>query len=564
MKNKMKKFKKANIFLCLAFLFSYINISCSDSVIQKGDFDIPAVKKKSSKIPKHKKSQAELLLSQEGITNFSDCIVYDKESANILNTPMINSNYNPDGQTVSFTHKKIQSSSELNDLLKAGAKLSTSSNLKPKFKAGLGVIDEKKSSDNYRYYFYSIEVENPVVTLKNIKLSDEAKKLYLIKGLNAFYKRCGKEVTIGYKTGGFLYHIIKISKKSNDNLSSLDSLIASSGFGFGLSGRINSSEKIYTDDLHFEVYSNWKGGKGQFAFTNIKDLSLMSEKWPDTVANNAVVLENITMTYEDLLSAVEDPHYQIIAKESQAFLDELTRLNNIKYELLNIVAKKSSNSSNQKSEIFSQKQIKKLEKLIMLVSSQIKKCENATDIENCQNLQLLIRSKQYRFSVTKEHHTCSVKSYYKEYKRHKSCGIEKYKQQSKKVVNYHCPVLSYKKGIIFSKIIMLTEHENTTKLAKYYPEYCHKINVDIGYTIKSKDVKKRIPYCHAKSDNCLFMAEKININYISYEIYCKARDKKFGVEKYSECDKKYQVPIYKNCLVQTSKPKSYNRCLLTM
>ena len=286
-------------------------------------------------------------------------------------------------------------------------------------KINSGFIDKSFSLDRFRYYFYLIEVENPQVNLVNIKLSDEAYNLYLTRGLSAFHQKCGKEVVIGYKTGGYLYHLIKVSKKSVEDRTTIDQLIKASGFGFGLKGQLQSGQAKQSANLNFEVYSKWQGGKGEFTFTNIDDLRRMSEKWPETVANHGVILEKITMPYQKLIAVIDDPFYQIISNEIIEFANQLDRLQNIKKNYLKI-----RTINKDKVESISANKLDQLQKLITKLIKQIAICEDLTSINKCQNIDLLIKAQDFNIVTIREHPSCGVEKYLKKLKRDKSCGFE--------------------------------------------------------------------------------------------------------------------------------------------
>ena len=86
-------------------------MGCSD-LIEQNDFDLPdfQVNKKQKKIDKGFK--------QNISKHFSSCIISKESSADILaNITNKSNDYSSDGQTVTFSHRTIESRSQLSDLM---------------------------------------------------------------------------------------------------------------------------------------------------------------------------------------------------------------------------------------------------------------------------------------------------------------------------------------------------------------------------------------------------------------------------------------------------------------
>lgn len=467
---------------------------------------------------------------EEQTHNFGSCITGTAPSIEVLNKKPSDDRFAPDGQKINFLHKKIESKYELRQLLKVETGVSGFYN-GATAKANSDYFRDVKITEDEKYFFYKIEVSNPAVTMKDIKLTDEAVELIKEKGLEGFYRRCGKQAVIGYRTGGFLYSVLKISKKDKTSSVKVDSLISASGFGFDVDGKITSSKDLSKSELDFSVFARWEGGLGQKAHTDLTKLRLMSETWPQTVSKHAVVTELVTVPYKNLVSSIRDEDFENIQNELSLYYFQLDRLSNIK----SIIVKDTHYKGYATKDIGTES-IYKLDNLIEALSEKIKSCKKALTFEACQDTELLLDARDYRIALLKEHRSCGIKSYVLEKVRAAQCGVEKYSVSTRKA-HSSCGVKSFKTGLIFSG----------TSIEGRIPSVCKRAS------------KKEVTSCHRSSTR---IGGVMDHGLMTCKIKCWAPAKKFGVQEYNTCSVRETRSRFKECLVPTTKVKEYKTCLV--
>ena len=516
-------------------------ISCGDGVIRKQDFDLPPQAEKKSKP------------SQNISFNFSQCITGDLPTAQSGPDGGTKDNYfSPDGQQVIFSYKRIESSSELRELLKKQAGFSAKSSL-GQIEAGLASHDGWSTSSDERYFYTKIEVSNPIVVMKNIKLSDEAYHLLKRKGRESFRLRCGDEAKIGYKSGGTLSQVIRMSKSKQDSKDSIDALIQASGLKIGSNGQIQSDDTTDTSELQVDIFTQWQGGLGEFASTNIRDLRVTNERWPQTVAQHGVVSESITISYDKLISHLEDPYDDLITNEIHLFRQQLRRLSQIKTNILSL---------SKGDQTISTQNLKKLESLIITVTQKIRACEKTTKIEKCQDLNLLFTAKDFVLSTPMIHQSCGVKSQHKP--PQPVCTTKTVTTWETKP-DPSCPVESYHGGIMFQKTFTFRSKKKDKYLAKKFDKICHDKRIKRRIDYAGSHIKKQFRRpCTPMSDACLF-EDKIDVTYHSYVLSCRGENPKFGVKSYQACPVATSA-LKTDCHIPEAKPiqMEYKRCVVAL
>ncbi|MCY4380131.1 MAG: hypothetical protein OXC40_00975 [Proteobacteria bacterium] len=485
--------------------------------------------------------------------NFSHCITGDLPSAEDAPSVGHKQNYYaPDGQQVEFFHRRIESSSELQDVLKLEAGFS-STNHPFTGKTEGGYNNQFNQGQNERYFFYSIKVENPRVVMKNIKLSKEALHFLKTRGEKAFLERCGTEAEIGYQSGGSLSNVIRMSKKDESSKDSIDSLIKASGFGFDLGGMILTGDHEDSTKIHIEVYTKWRGGMGEHAYTSIQDLRKMSEKWPATVAKHGVVLKTITMPFEPLLKHLDDPYENILFLEIARLRHELRRLTKIKNNLLSLAIKKPQQT---------QQAISALDHLIIAITKQIRKCETTTLIERCQNTSMILKAKNTKISINMTHHSCGVKTWHTKKITDLSCGYTNkkvWRDQHSPI----CPVASYNTGVLFKRQVTYNKEKTMADLTSTFDPKCD----DPGIKKTKKLIKKEKKYkikglCMPVNPECLSNMIR-EIYHYTYELSCYGESAQFGIASFSPCLIEVVEKKPKTCLIRTQ-PMEYNKCLISL
>ena len=530
----------------LSFIALFGCFSCGGDPIEKGDFDLPPQKTKK--------------ISPQGLSfNFSHCITGDLPSVDAGPDKGVTEDYyEPDGQQVRFTHKRVENSSELKELLKGEAGFSIS--MSPAKAGGkLAGRDSWSISQGERYYFYKIEVENPVVVMKNLKLTDEAYHLLKQKGQEAFYRRCGKTARIGYKSGGSLSQVLRMRKKKQDSKESIDSLIQASGFGFNADGKMASSDDSDSSQLQVDVFTKWKGGVGEYAHTGLADLRKLSERWPKSVARHGVVTQIISLPYQRLLAGLEDPYEDLVTEETAWFRKELKRLSTIKRNLLSLSKEASP---------VSQKKIRQLEKLTLILSKQIRTCQKASKLAECQDLALLFDAKQFHITASMPHPSCGVKSWHPPPKKVSVCNnVPEVVWKDKR--DPSCGVERYHKGILFQKILSSQWKRKNRWLNSQFGSECDAEGVEkfIDYAGTHNGMSFP-PLCSALTPPDCHLQEDIHVVFHSYALKCIGESRRFGVARYQACP--VEQTVWKKVCLESKAPdyrpipKTYHHCRVSL
>ena len=413
---------------------------------------------------------------------FGDCITSEgvfPQGAKVLS----GGDYASSGQVVRMTHRRLESASDLQDTLELALKGKTEA---PSWRAsaqwesfkGLMVTHES------RWYFYMVEVENPLMMLRDVKLSLGGYRLYLEKGAEAFSKRCGEEFTEGYQTGGYLLHVIRMSKKTQASQKSLDQLIKASGFGFNARGMVEVDEEADLSELDVDIHTKWQGGRGVLAHTTLKDLRRVSEGWPKAVAEHGVLIRRIKRPFSELTASLHSPHLEHIIAEIRLYNQALDRLSALKERLLHPPLSSSLPVDSKKRE--------RLENLMRALSHKVEVCKMRVDLGECQDMELLLQAKNFRLTLHTPHPSCGVLVYHKELRRDESCGEESY-QESVMQEDPRCPVAQYKRGKIFEKEITLRGAQNNQRNIKgHYPKMCLEAGVERGAQLLSTETKNTL------------------------------------------------------------------------
>ncbi|MCY4444230.1 MAG: hypothetical protein OXC44_05485 [Proteobacteria bacterium] len=504
---------------------------------------------KGVKVGKLGKRLANSGMSQFG--NFGSCIVGKPPQASQFH----GSDYTPDGQIVRFSHKRIESTSDLKHSIKAKGKVSMG------YQEMIGnatteYLSNHSISQKNRYYFYLIEVENPKMVMSDIRLSLGAYDLYREKGEEAFYKRCGKEALIGHKTGGYLLNIIQISKKVQTSATSIDHLISASGFGFGLDGMLTIKDSSDLSELDVSIFTRWYGGKGGQTYSTLNELRDMSSQWPAMVAKHGVTIDNIYMSYDTLMDSIEDPYYDIIRSERDAYIKQLSRL----YRLRQVLMHQESQPPKHDPQLH----IPKIEKLIEQLAAQLKICNKSLNIASCQNSNLLMSAQKYRIRSVRPHPTCGVRSTIPVFKRHRFCGKEDYTVKEVRR-DPRCQVERYEKGAIFEKEILfkspLRDNYKESSLYRYYPKECFLREAERRIApLGTKEVlmPPKRP-CVPMNDDCLFEKPRYDTQYV-YLVSCHKEAPQFGVAVYQPCEVDVTKQRDKECYVSSGRVKEFFSC----
>lgn len=527
---------------------SALLLACGDSpTIQQGDFDLP---------PYEGGGPNSRPAAEPSRFNFSQCITGDLPSAAAVPEVGVKASYYvPDGQKVQFTHKRIESSSELKELLKTEAGFSSKAVIRGESK--FMVQDDWSVSNNERYYYYKITVENPAMIMKNIRLTDDAYHLLKQKGRTAFTERCGERANIGYKSGGALSQVIRMSKKHQDTAATLDSLIQASGLKFGGGGQISAVDGTAMGELNVEVFTQWQGGFGAHAYTSLSQLRTMSEQWPQTVAEHGVVTEVITVPFHDLIQHLADPFEDLITTEMMWFQAELGRLNRMKG---NIIALDQARATTE--------ELKQLEELILALAQQIRACERTTQIRRCQDMALLFKAKNFVISTTMESPWCGEQSLAEPAAADEDCEHQLTEQwHTQRHVS--CPVEAYEQGVLFQNVVSFKSPPKARDLKRQFDKICFEEGVMKSIELKdSHTVDRHYRLCYPNSERCLF-DKKVGRVYYKYVFTCRGSDPKFGVRRYQFCPVKKHV-MTKVCTPGTSSAssapaeKQYRRCLVPL
>ena len=551
MANNMKFNPKLSWWMNIITIMVII-LACGDNTIHKGDFDLPPQKSTPTKQKKRNTNQLKF--------NFSQCITGDLPTAQA--SPDIGTKpdyYVPDGQKVQFTHKRIESSSELRDLLKTEAGFSSNATISGK--AQFNNQDSLMISNNERYYYYKIEVENPAVIMKNIRLTDDAYHLLKQKGRKVFTQRCGTEAKIGYKSGGTLSQVIRMSKKQQDSNASIDTLIQASGLKFGAGGKIETTDETDTSKINVDIFTQWQGGFGEHAYTSIQDLRTMSEQWPHTVAEHGVLVETISLPFAHIIGHLKDPYEDLITNEIIWFQAELLRLNRMKS---NIIALPPEGRT------IPTQDLQQLESLILMLSKKINACEHTTQLDKCQDMNLLFEAKDFVISTTMTSPLCGSKPTAPPPEPPEVCE-HKLTESWRTIRDASCPVEEYNQGPLFQEVFSFKGKKPSDKrLAKKFDKICDQPDVTkhIEFT-GTHTTQSHYRLCYPKSGKCIFDKTYDRI-YYNYKLTCTGSDRRFGVLRYQFCPVKEHT-INKICkpapaATATASPPSpqYLSCLVAL
>ena len=515
---------------------------CGSSTLEKEDFDLP---------PLPFKSGSDQSKASNTVGLFSECIIsqgaFPVSSPELAPPPY----YGSSGQTVQLTHRRVESKKDLRDTLKRVAQ-GGGEGTQWQIMGKLESLKDLTISQDSRWYFYMIEVKNPVMMLKGVQLSPGAYQLFRRKGLNAFYKRCGKTVTTGYQTGGSLLHIIRISKKFQESQQSLDHLISASGFGFNARGMVEVDDEADFSELDVDIHTKMQGGRGEAAYTTLKNLRRMSEEWPQAVAKHGVLLRTITTPFSQLIHSLHAPGLKRVIQETRHYHRALDRLTALKARLLHPQMGQLIESRLQ--------YLSRLQQLIAKLTRKVEICERSGAMKNCQDMELILEASSYKISVEAAHPSCGVLSRREQLTRHPHCGEETYYEN---VVQQdpRCPAKNYKTGTIFQQQITLQGTQNNARrLNDAYPQRCNAADAQRVATLLKTEHKNHRPPCSPRNDECLFESKTIKMPYFTYNLQCRAPRKRFGVQSYSSCAVTLARKRFKQCLRPTDEAKEYHRC----
>lgn len=234
------------------------------------------------------------------------CITGDMPTARIVEANQ-SGEIIPDGQDVHSEFIEVKSQHDIRKAFNIGLDSNGFYN-GVNFDAAVSLSQKVQSSENIRSLLYSVVVKNAEVKMQNYRLKEEARAL-LQRDKNAFYRRCGKEAIIGYRTGGEAKAVIRISSSEKISESDLNSMLQISGFGFGAGMKSASSARELFSKYKLEIYQSLKGGNSTELSNTIDGIINLYKKWPEKVAKNPVVYEYLTVPYskfaEELLTGNE-------------------------------------------------------------------------------------------------------------------------------------------------------------------------------------------------------------------------------------------------------------------
>ena len=486
---------------------------------------------------------------------FGDCVSSSGATASSA-PPTPGSDYAPSGQVVRLIHKRIESTSDLHDTLNVAVGVGHDG--APSWKGGvdLNKLRELKVTRESRWYFYMIEVKNPLMKMRDLKLTPGAYRLYRQRGQEALYHRCGEDVFTGYQTGGYLMHVIRISKKTQGSTDHLDHMISASGFGFNTKGQLEIDDDADLSELDIDIHTRWRGGRGVPAHTTIEDIRRMSEVWPVAVADHGILIRSTRQPLSDFLEGLHTPKLERIVDEIRRYDAQLTRLSAIKERLL-------IPEFHQKVAPTAQ-QMSQLQSLISRLSRKVEVCERSQKIASCQDMKLFLHAQKFDISITAPHQSCGVSSWHYEDKRHQSCGVESYSFTEEKR-HPSCEVEKFMLGELFSGTIELRGAKNTPEnLEASFPSECSGGDVERQAQMISEQMGEMpAPKCSPRNDDCLW-ERGVPMLFARYQLSCWARRPEFGVERYHLCKVTEQGTRYKLCPQRTSRAKEFHSCVVPL
>ncbi|MCY4381151.1 MAG: hypothetical protein OXC40_06255 [Proteobacteria bacterium] len=376
--------------------------------------------------------------------NFSECIIGDKPTTDILFGENADKDrmFLANGQEAVANFKFITSKNEINRFFNLHASAGVGSNLGLfSAKANVDYAQSAVFKDEYLYQSFSIDVENPAVTMKNLRLTDDAKKLLAEKGLRAFYDRCGKEAVIGYVTGGSFKGVYSYKGSHGADTNKLRALLEGHGVlkiaTLKAKVALSKSEKKNISQFKEEQYLSFKGGLGVDIPLTREEVDGLKKKWTSVVAKNARVLRLIRKPYKDIFGdLVVDASYDTINNNIELLKKKIDQLENLKQIFLS----EDTYMGHKVDKIY--KDMNQLDDILAQLIIGVQECYQAIDIRGCPVSKYTKAFHKFQPSVAIAHKSCG---YHKTMKRQKSpvCGTESICDEFKERV-----VLSSKKTVL--------------------------------------------------------------------------------------------------------------------
>lgn len=348
--------------------------------------------------------------SSENFENFSSCIIGDKPTISGLHESLINAQkFRVDGvEHVEYSHFSTNSRTELRNALDINAHTKVNF-LSATTDASLRYFNHLTTKENKFYFVVKMTIENPPIKMSHVRLSPHALELYAKRGAHAFFKRCGKEAIVGFKTGGKLYITAEITTQGKEEAKGVQASLSASSHVMSAEGSIDNSflKKMKNTKTIINYHIIARGGRANHIPKNWNSFHEVRDLWAPSVEKHGALLEPITQPYNSLLANIT-PQYEAMEEHNRSYMNALDRLRDIKDHITGgeVTYRGVDITDIQPSEL------KRLDDLMFRLTEKSRTCRDTINHKECFDHQLLAQAHGYAPKVFIEHSSCPTKTEY--------------------------------------------------------------------------------------------------------------------------------------------------------
>lgn len=342
------------------------------------------------------------------MANFTQCITGSKPTTEyLLHHRSLDDLYLASGQIAQASGKFLESKSELKEFLKSGFGASGTVDF---LVAQGGTSVDLSYANNYDetshdiIYSYYIIATNPVVRMTNMKLTDAAVHFLNEKGLRAFYEKCGKELVVGFQTGGtarWLYHYRGFaSAKARQVQLSIISTVKGIAQGIGMTGKMSAHletrREQHDSKYSVETWSRFVGGEAVRLPNSPQEFEELLKQWPEMVRKSSRVTHIIYEPYKTVLAgqvAFDDAYNKEIEQNMAAMDKHLADIQFIHNKLMKFMTLGDSQSADRIAKL------KELEELYEAVKQLQIDCGSAVKLTDCSLADMLTIKDRLNYKV---------------------------------------------------------------------------------------------------------------------------------------------------------------------
>lgn len=298
--------------------------------------------------------------SDPAAANFTQCITGDKPTTEyLIHNRSLDDLYLASGQIAQASGKFLESKSELKAFLEAGFGASGTVDFlvaQGGTSVDLSYANKYDETSHDIIYSYYIIATNPVVRMTNIRLTDEAVRFLNEHSLRAFYQKCGKELVVGFQTGGtarWLYHYRGFSSaKARQAQLNIISTVKGIAQGIKMTGQMSTHVENRKDEhrskYSIETWSRFVGGEAVRLPNSPEEFEELLKQWPDMVRKSSRVTHIIYEPYKTVLAGqvAFDDAYNKEIEQNMAIMDKhLADIKFIQHKLMNFITAGESKSA---------------------------------------------------------------------------------------------------------------------------------------------------------------------------------------------------------------------------